>query len=243
MIGVSRENAVVTLELQRHEKRNALNTELCNGIREGIAEAIAGDARAVVITGAGTAFCAGADLSGDAYAASFPEALVNMLRAIESAPMPVIAAINGPAVGAGCQLALACDLRAVAPEGSFEVPVARVGLALDNWSIKRLSALVGGGFARSILLGAERIGAERALAVGLANRGADLAAAQQWAAELAGLAPLTMRHLKLVLNDDHSHDEPTDDQFMAFCSAWSSEDVKEARRARAEKRAPAFQGR
>ncbi|SNS42815.1 enoyl-CoA hydratase [Rhodococcoides kyotonense] len=243
MIGQTREGAVVTLELQRPERRNALNTELCTALRLGIEDAVASDARVVVLTGQGSSFCAGADLGGDDFAQEFPEALELLLRAVDGAPIPVIAAVNGPAVGAGTQLAIASDLRVVADGAFFEIPSTRLGIAVNNWTIKRLASLAGGSVARTILMGGERLDAERAYISGLANKRGDLAVAQEWAASITELAPLALRHLKLVFNDDGTHDDPTPQQWEAFGAAWTSEDMKEARRARNEKRAPKFLGR
>ena len=75
-----------------------------------------------MLTGQGTVFCAGADLSGDAFAADYPDRLIELNKAIDAAPMPVIGAINGPAIGAGLQLAMLCDLRVVAPDAFFQFP-------------------------------------------------------------------------------------------------------------------------
>ena len=242
MIGIERAGDVLTIELQRSERRNALNTELADALREAVEKAAADDVRAVVITGAGTVFCAGADLSGDVFAANFPDKAIALNKAIDAVPVPVIAAINGPAIGAGVQLAMVCDLRVVAPEAYFQFPIARYGLALDNWSIRRLASLAGHGRARGMLLAAERLDAQTALLTGMANRIGTLADAQAWAAEIAGLAPLSVRHSKRVLNDDGAYEDQSDLHKEWFDAAWGSQDVIEAQVARVEKRAPRFQG-
>ncbi|MFI6429487.1 enoyl-CoA hydratase [Rhodococcus oryzae] len=243
MIGTSRDGDVVTIELQREERRNALNTEQCVLLRDAVDEAVALGARAIVLTGQGSAFCAGADLSGDVYADGFTDTLLEMLHTIDSTPIPVIAAVNGPAVGAGTQLALASDLRVVAPDAHFAIPAAKLGISVDTWTVKRLVSLAGGGPARAMLLGAESLTAEEALTAGLANKIGDLAAAQDWAKRIAALAPLSLRHLKMVFNDDGTQDEPTPEQLSALQAAWRSEDMDEARQARWEKRQPEFKGR
>ncbi|MBY4226058.1 enoyl-CoA hydratase [Rhodococcus fascians] len=243
MIGHTRDGDVVILELQRPDKRNALSTDLCVALRREVEQADADGARVVVITGQGSSFCAGADLTGDAFPDAFGETLEGMLTAIERVSVPVVAAINGPAVGAGTQLAIACDLRVVSPEAFFEIPSTRLGIAVSNWTIKRLAALAGGGVARTILLGGERVHADQAYTCGLANKLGDRDVAVQWAHSITALAPLALRHLKLVFNDDGAHDDPTPAQRAAFEAAWSSADMKEARRARAEKRAPKFVGK
>src|SRR5271157_570285 len=130
MIGVNRVEDVLTIELQRPERRNALNSQLVEELREVVDKAAGDSVRVVVLTGQGTVFCAGADLSGDAFAADYPDRLIELNRAIDAAPMPVIGAINGPAIGAGLQLAMICDLRVVAPAAFFQFPTSRYGLAL-----------------------------------------------------------------------------------------------------------------
>jgi enoyl-CoA hydratase len=242
MIGVTRDGDVTTLELQRPERRNALNSELVDGLREAVEKAVAEEVRAIVLTGQGTVFCAGADLSGDVFAADFPDKAIALNRAIDATPVPVIAAINGPAIGAGVQLAMVCDLRVVAPDAYFQFPVAKYSLALDNWSIRRLTSLAGHGRTRAMLLAAEKLTADAALQTGMANRIGTLADAQEWATEIAALAPLTLQHAKRVLNDDGAYEEQGPVHKELFEKAWGSQDVIEAQVARVEKRPPNFKG-
>jgi enoyl-CoA hydratase len=161
---------------------------------------------------------------------------------LDATLIPVIGAINGPAIGAGLQLAMQCDLRVVAPDAFFQFPTSKYGLALDNWSIRRLSSLVGHGRARAMLLTAEKLTADVALQTGMANRIGTLADAQAWGAEIAGLAPLAIQHAKRVLNDDGAIEEAGPVHKELFDKAWSSQDVVEAQVARIEKRPPKFQG-
>jgi enoyl-CoA hydratase len=242
MIEVTRDGHVTTVELQRPERRNALNSELVDGLRKAIEQVDVDEVRAIVLTGQGTVFCAGADLSGDVFAADFPDKAIALNKAIDAVPIPVIAAINGPAIGAGVQLAMISDLRVVAPDAFFQFPIAKYGLALDNWSVRRLSSLVGYGRARGMLLAAEKLSAETALQTGMANRIGTLADAQEWAAEIAGYAPLSVRHSKRVLNDDGAYEEQWPAHKEGFEKAWASQDVIEAQVARFEKRPPNFKG-
>ena len=242
MIGATRVEDVTTIELQRPERRNALNSQLVEELRTAVEQAAAEGVRAIVLTGQGTVFCAGADLSGDAFAADYPDRLIALNKAIDAAPMPVIGAINGPAIGAGLQLAMICDLRVVARDAFFQFPTAKYGLALDNWSIRRLSSLAGYGRARAMLLTAEQLPAGVALQTGMANRIGTLADAQAWAAEIAGLAPLALQHAKRVLNDDGAYQDPWPTHKELFDKAWGSQDVIEAQVARVQKRPPKFQG-
>ena len=242
MIGITQAEAVMTIELQRPERRNALNSQLVDELREAMQKASPETVRAIVLTGQGTVFCAGADLSGDAFAADYPDRLIELHKVMDQALIPVIGFINGPAIGAGLQLAMRCDLRVVGPDAFFQFPTSKYGLALDNWSIRRLSSLVGHGRARAMLLTAEKLTAEVALQTGMANRIGTLADAQAWAAEIAGQAPLAIQHAKRVLNDDGSWEEPWPEHRELFDKAWASQDVIEAQIARVEKRPPKFQG-
>jgi enoyl-CoA hydratase len=242
MIGVTQAEAVMTIELQRPERRNALNSQLVDELREAVLKAGDGSTRVIVLTGQGTVFCAGADLSGDAFAADYPDRLIELHKVMDATPLPIIGFINGPAIGAGLQLAMQCDLRVVAPAAFFQFPTSKYGLALDNWSIRRLSSLVGHGRARAMLLTAEKLTADMALHTGMANRLGTLADAQAWAAEVAGLAPLALQHAKRVLNDDGSIEEAWPEHKELFDKAWGSQDVVEAQIARVEKRPPRFRG-
>ena len=243
MIGVTRDGHVMTLEMQREDRRNALNCELVDGLREAIERATRDDVRAIVLTGAGNVFSSGADLTDAAgMAERLPDKAKALNLAIDAAPIPVIGAINGPAIGAGVILSMICDLRVVSPQAYFQFPVAKYGLALDNWSIRRLTSLVGAGRARGMLIAAERLTADDALQTGMANRLGTLADAQAWAAQLAGYAPLAIQHAKRVLNDDGAYEEPWPVHQELFDKAWSSQDVIEAQVARIEKRPPNFTG-
>lgn len=121
MIGITRDGDVLTLELQRAERRNALNCELVDGLREAVEHAAEQDVRAIVVTGAGSVFSSGADLTDAAgMAEKLPDKALALNLAIDKAPVPVIGAINGPAIGAGVILSMICDLRVVAPEAYFQ---------------------------------------------------------------------------------------------------------------------------
>ncbi|MDV3221534.1 enoyl-CoA hydratase [Intrasporangium sp.] len=233
---------VLVLTLDRPEKRNALDVALCRAVGEALTSA-AGDSpsRAVVITGSGSTFCAGADLDG-VYGDEFLEAHYGMLGAITGSPIPVIAAVNGPAIGGGTQLAAACDLRVGSPAARFAVPTARNGLAVDPWTIRRLSDLVGGGHARGILLAAESLDLPAAIACGLVQRAGDLTDAIALAHDLAALAPLSLSYAKHVLN---SPQLPDDDPGLRaeFLACFASDDAAEAESARREGRRPVFRGR
>jgi enoyl-CoA hydratase len=227
---------IAVLELRREHRRNALDLVQCRAIHAAAQNAVDTGARVLVITGAGSSFCSGADLTG-VYGEEFLEALYGMLHGLTRLPVPVVAAVNGPAIGAGTQLALACDLRVVDTTAAFAVPTARNGMAVDAWTIRTLAALAGTGPARRLMLAAESLDRDQALACGLADRAGTLDDAVAWAQEIATLAPLTLAHNKLVLNGG------SDDEIArTFAACWASGDVREAAQARVEKRPPVFRG-
>lgn len=246
MITTTTYDQVAQLRIERPDSRNALNTEHCRLLREAVDAAVADGARALVITGEGSSFCAGADFA-EVYGDGFREALYGALHAVNDAPLPVIAAVNGPAIGAGTQLAIACDFRVAASSARFAVPTAQLGLAVDPWTVRRLGLVAGNRVARGMLMACAEYDLEKALAGGLVDRTGSLAEALEWAAELAQLAPLTIAYNKRVLDSDL--DSRTEGAALeaelaaAFKSCWDSQDFAEGRAARTEKRRPQFRGR
>jgi enoyl-CoA hydratase len=241
VINTSAADGVGFIELDRPDRRNALDVATCRALADGVTGLLADGVRSLVVTGSGTSFCSGADF-GEVYGEGFRDALHAALHTLTDAPVPVVAAVNGPAIGAGTQLAVACDVRVAVPGAVFAVPTARIGLAVDPWTVHRVAQLAGGGTARALLLACVQIDAPLAHARGLVDRIGDRADALALAAEMATFAPLTLRYNKLALDRT---DLPADDPGLvaAFEKCWSSEDLVEGRRARAEKRAPVFAGR
>jgi enoyl-CoA hydratase len=221
MINRYRDGDVEVIQIDRHERRNALDLEHCAALRDAVESATSDAARVIMITGAGSSFCAGADL-GTVYGAEFRDALYAMLAALTGTPVPVLAFVNGPAIGAGTQLALACDLRVAAPGARFAVPTARNGLAVDPWTIRRLALLAGGGAARAMLIGCDTLDANRAFDRGLVDRLADHSHALAWAREIAGFAPLTLAYSKRALN--HLLEPPVDETELGtmFDAVWAT---------------------
>lgn len=231
--------AIVTID--RPERRNAVDHATLLALRAAQLDAEDAGARVLVLTGSPPAFCAGADLTG-VESDEFAVALVTVLRGFTELPFPCIAAVDGPALGAGMQLAIACDLRVATPSSPFGVPAARLGLAVDHWTVERLAREVGWPIARGMLLAAQTYRAEQLFAHGAVHRLGSLADALGWAGELAALAPLTMSAHKLAL--ERSAPAPAPDELFeeARAAAWSSHDAEEGRRAFLDKRPPRFTG-
>jgi enoyl-CoA hydratase len=233
-------HGVVVITLDRPERRNAVDHATLLALLD--AQLGAADARVVVLTGAPPAFCAGADLQGvreDVFAAD----LRRVLHGFIDLPAPVVAAIDGPALGAGAQLAAVADLRIATPDSVVGVPAARLGLVVEQWTIARIAREFGASVARGMFVGAETYRAERLHAAGAIHRLGGLDDALAWASELAMLAPLSLRGHKLALEAiaDGRDDDP--EAAAARDRAWASADAAEGRLAFLEKRRAEFRGR
>ena len=165
-----------------------------------------------------------------------------MLHGFGSLPVPVIAAIDGPALGAGAQLAIATDLRVATATSVLGIPAAKLGLVVDHWTIRRLASEFSPPIARAMLLAAETYSAEQLHRAGGIHRLGGLEDAVDWAHELARLAPLTNAGHKLGL-ERAGNDAPVDEHFEAARSlAWASRDAEEGRTAFLDKRPARFTG-
>ena len=155
---------------------------------------------------------------------------------------PCIAAIDGPALGAGTQLAIACDLRVATSASRFGIPAAKLGLVVDHWTVERLAREAGWSIARNMLLTATLYDATGLVAPGFVHRLGGLEEALAWADEIALLAPLTITGHKLAL--ERSGSMPADDDLVAAArdQAWASSDAEEGRTAFLAKRPPRFTG-
>ncbi len=243
MIHHERRGAVAVVTIDRPERRNAVDHDALDGLLRALDDAsdAAPSTRALVLTGAGDkAFCAGADLTG-LEDASFAAALGTVLRRLRDAPFVTIAAVDGPALGAGMQLAIACDLRVASPRARFGIPAAKLGLMVDLWTVQRVASLAGHGPARAVLLAADVIDGDAAVRLGLAQRSGTLDDALAWADDIAALAPRTIQGHKVGLATLEGT-ASSDDYDAAFTRAWSSDDLREGLRAFHERRPPQFRG-
>jgi enoyl-CoA hydratase len=233
---------VTTLTIDRQARRNALNLEALEELHAGVVSALDGGARAIVLTGAGGHFCAGADLT-ELEDVSFTQRLAQVLQHLAAVPVTTVAAVAGSCMGLGMQLALACDLRVVADDARFAVPVSKLGLMVDHWTVDRLARFWGEGPARHMVLTASVLTADDAWRLGFAQVRGGLAEAQSLAATAGALAPLTQAGSKIGFDTHHDNHAEVARYEAAFARAWASEDLAEGQRAFGERRAPQFRGR
>ena len=261
------EGGVCTITLNRPEKRNALSDTLTPAFRQSLLDLEAEpDVRVVIVTGAGTAFCAGGDVGGlgKAFAGRTPggpratvEDSVRNLQnrqdtlalRLHNLAKPTIAVLPGAAAGAGMSIALACDLR-LAAENSVLVPgFGKIGLSGDYGGSWFLTQLVGVGRAKAIYFTGRRIQSDEALSLGIFNEvvPADMLAARakELAGSIAAGAPMALRFMKENFNRATSADLKTclDMEADRMVRCTQSQDHLEGVEAFREKRAPKFQGR
>ncbi|MHA7772282.1 enoyl-CoA hydratase-related protein [Roseibium sp. M-1] len=249
--------AVASLVLNAPDRKNALPLTAWQSIPQKLLELENNpDVRVCILRGAGgKAFCAGADISEFEAIRSTPTAAKNYdninvaaFRALKSLPIPVIAAIEGPCLGGGLGLALACDIRIAARSAFFGIPAARLGLAYPPEALGDILEAVSVSDAKSLIFTGERVPAEKALQIGLINEvveDGDLAARiQALCATICANAPLSLKAAKQALNQLAG--PPAIDLADAFRNAQTcidSEDYREGYNAFLEKRAPVFRGR
>jgi 2-(1,2-epoxy-1,2-dihydrophenyl)acetyl-CoA isomerase len=250
---VDRADGVVTLTLNRPEKKNAANERMWDELLAVFSEVANSDAdRVLVITGAGDAFCSGADLS--AMETVTRNGLTRMRHvgavalALHRIAKPTIAKVNGVAVGAGCNLALGCDLVVASDRARFSEIFARRGLSVDFGGSWLLPRLVGLARAKELAFFAEVLSADEAAAMGLVNRvvpaGELDGFVDEWARRLAAGPPLALSMTKTMLNNSFmaSMDQALEDEARSQNVNFGTADFREAITAFLEKRDPKFQG-
>lgn len=251
--------SVCVITLNRPESLNALTLAVASEFKAAIAEAVAGNARAIVLTGAGRAFCAGGDLremqkiaaQDGRIEAFFDEPLRELnecIMLIRSTPLPIIAAVHGAASGGGCNLALACDL-VIAGEGArFNQAFVKIGLSPDCGGTFILPRLVGWRRATQLMMTGEIVTAPQALAMGMINVVvADdqlMAQAMAMAEGLAQAPTAALGRVKELLEASAKNDysEQIELERKAQIKSGLTKDFKEGVAAFIEKRSPKFVG-
>jgi 2-(1,2-epoxy-1,2-dihydrophenyl)acetyl-CoA isomerase len=253
-VETTRDGAVLTITLNRPEVLNAFTSAVHAALASALKEARSPDVRAVVVTGAGRGFCVGQDLTefreaaGDigARLRSTYHPNILALRALEK---PVLAAINGPAAGAGISLACACDLRIAADDATFVPAFINIGLVPDSGSTHFVRRLLGTARAFEWLTSGRRLTAAEAQAWGLVSEVIEadrlLARAAELAAELAALPTRGIGLTKRLL--DHAEHTTLEEQLeleaQLQAAATQTADFREGVEAFLEKREPRFEGR
>jgi enoyl-CoA hydratase len=253
LIRVDREDAVAVLTVDRQDALNALDVETLTELRDALQGVAANDdVRAVVLTGAGEkAFVAGADIkymSGlDVEQAKAWGALGHEAgRLLETMPKPTIAAVNGFALGGGCELALACDLRYASSGAKLGQPEVNLGIIPGWGGTQRLARVCGLGIAKELIFTGRTVDADEALRIGLVNGVHDpvLDKALEVAVLLASKSPVALRLMKALANRalGGDHEANLEAEAEMFGELFSSDDAKEGMTAFVEKREPVFRG-
>jgi enoyl-CoA hydratase/carnithine racemase len=250
-------DGVAVLTLDNPDQRNAMSEEMTSSWVRAV-EALAADdsVRVVVVTGEGSAFCAGGDT---AWIASEPDAEVDRLRTrmiafyrawlrIRDLEVPTIAAVNGPAIGAGLCVALACDIRYAASTARLSAPFVRLGMSPGMAATYLLPNVVGEANARELLLTGRSVDGQEALALGLVSRVFDPDgfgdAVLEVARSIVATAPIPSRYTKLALRDGghHSFEAALQWEALAQPVTLATADLQEGIAAARAKRTPAFRG-
>jgi len=255
-VDFERQGPTGVITLNRPEALNALSLEMLDGIGDALDAAHADEAiRVVIITGAGDkAFCAGADIAvmhtaTPLEARAFAQRGHAILNRIEAFAHPVIAAVNGYALGGGCELVLACDIRIASDRAKFGQPEVKIGI-LPGWGgTQRLARVAGPGFAKELIFSGRICDADEAAAHGLANRVVPhaqlLEDAGALASQIAERSPWAVTAAKQMTNLAFDGDQAGHlaRELDVFALAFATEDQREGMSAFLEKRKPRFTGR
>ena len=255
-IEVNRSSGIVTVTLNRPAKKNAANGQMWDELLETFRDIGAGGQdRVMILTGAGGEFCAGADLTGGGTGMPGRHQLAQMRHVGDVAltlhrlPIPTIAKVRGVAVGAGCNMALGCDLVVASENARFSEIFAKRGLSLDFGGSWLLPRIVGMHRAMELALFADIIDAAEAERIGLVNRVVPDAAIDEvvtaWATRLAAGPPIALAMTKRMLHNSLqvTLEAALDDEGVCQTVNLTTSDTAEAMKAFVEKREPRFEGR
>jgi len=254
---VKTDQGVATILLNRPEKFNAMDEDSIRESTEALKRLALDDSiRAVIITGAGSAFCAGADRDSHIFSMNgsqefwiFMQMINEMILTIRNMPKPVIAAVNGPAVGGGCNVALACDIIIAAQSSYFCQIYSKIGIHPDAGGTYFLPRLVGSARACELMFTGRAVNAAEALEIGMINRVVTseqlLDTAQDLARKMARRSPMAIKMIKSSIYSSLKSDLETvlEQEAKAVSILMFTDDHREAMAAIDEKRQPVFRGR
>lgn len=254
---VDRDGPVLRLTLNRPHRLNAVSRPLYEGLIEALDAADGdGDIRCIVLTGAGRAFCAGADLKAHAAGppdederARYIDAAQRANHRLQTVSQPVVAAVNGAAVGGGLELALSCDLIVVADDAKLRLPEVALGTFIGGGVAYTLVERVGVAKARELIYFGDFFSGADAVRMGLANRSVAasevLDTALEWAERLAERAPRSMSAAKRLIGHaaDRTRADVMDEERAALDDIFGTEDWAEGIAAHREGRPPRYTGR
>lgn len=252
---LDKDDGIATITINRPELLNAINPAVYHELKESLTILSSdSEVKAVIITGAGKkAFIAGADIAAMSVMSSieamrFAAAGKEAVSRIESMSKPVIAAVNGLALGGGCELALACDFRVASSNAKFGQPEINLGIIPGNGGTQRLTRLVGISKAKEIIMLGDIISAEQALQIGLVHQVVEpeqlMPETVKLAKKLSKKAPVALSMVKRCIHRaiGSDTDDGLESEIDCFAHCFSTLDQKEGMKAFLEKRAPIYKG-
>lgn len=252
---LEKKGGTAILKINRPEALNSINSEVLQGISDAVDDVAADpEIRVMIVTGEGKAFVAGADIAAmsvmnQEQGLAFGRLGAKVFRKIETMDKPSIAAVNGFALGGGCELAMACDIRIASEKAKFGQPEVSLGITAGYSGTQRLPRIVGKSVAMEMLLTGGQIKAAEALRIGLVSKVTEPEALMDEALDMAARimknAPLAVKYTVMAIKEglEAPMDEAIEIESKLFARCFATEDQKEGMKAFLEKRSAEFKGK
>lgn len=252
---LEKKGGMAILKINRPEALNSINSEVLQGISDVVDDVAADpEIRVMIVTGEGKAFVAGADIAAmsvmnQEQGLAFGRLGAKVFRKIETMDKPSIAAVNGFALGGGCELAMACDIRIASEKAKFGQPEVSLGITAGYSGTQRLPRIVGKSVAMELLLTGGQIKAAEALRIGLVSKVTEPEALMDEALDMATRimknAPLAVKYTVMAIKEglEAPMDEAIEIESKLFAKCFATEDQKEGMKAFLEKRSAEFKGK